>query len=184
MQFPVVACVTAERDHRGEGACAGAFCRVHPAAVAPRITVRPCRRYKNGAPASFWLPGFFFTPSFTTAALQNYVRARNMPIDSVQFDFEMLPGSAAAGVEAPSEGVVVYGMYLEGCAWDAAAQELTESAPKVLTAEAPAVWLKPVTVDVVSEYPHYSCPVYRTAERKGTLAAPAKPRLRVRGCLS
>lgn len=127
----------------------------------------PCCRYQKGAPPSFWLPGFFFTPSFTTAVLQNYARARRLPIDSVQFAFEMLPPDAAAALDPPAEGVCVYGMHLEGCAWDAPARQLTESQPKVLTAEAPPVWLKPVTVDHVETYPHYSCPVYRTAERKG-----------------
>lgn len=79
----------------------------------------------------------------------------------------MLPPGSTDAADAPLEGVRVYGMHLEGCAWDASSQELTESQPKVLTAEAPAVWLRPVPVDAVSSFPHYSCPVYRTAERKG-----------------
>lgn len=144
--------------------------------AAQRRSRRACR-YKNGAPPSFWLPGFFFTPSFTTAALQNYARARRLPIDSVQFDFEMLPPGATDAAEAPPEGVRVYGMHLEGCAWDARTQQLTESQPKVLTAEAPAVWLKPVPVDGVSSFPHYSCPVYRTGERKGARRVSLKPRV-------
>ena len=46
--------------------------------------------YEHGKPPTFWLPGFFFTPSFTTAALQNYARRHKLPIDVVGFDFEML----------------------------------------------------------------------------------------------
>ena len=46
--------------------------------------------YEHGKPPTFWLPGFFFTPSFTTAALQNFARRHKLPIDVVGFDFEML----------------------------------------------------------------------------------------------
>lgn len=35
---------------------------------------------------------------------------------------------------------------------------------------APVIWLQPRPVDQFSDYPHYDCPVYRTAERKGVLA--------------
>lgn len=36
--------------------------------------------------------------------------------------------------EAPAEGVYVYGMYLEGCGWDAGRRQLCESQPKVRSA--------------------------------------------------
>jgi Dynein heavy chain C-terminal domain len=124
-------------------------------------------RYENGT--SFWLPGFFFTPSFTTAALQNYARAHNLAIDSVGFDFQIIPRDPSALLAAPIEGVYIHGMYLEGCGWDSSVEELTESRPKVLTEPAPVVWLKPMQTTQFSKFPHFSCPVYRTAERKGVL---------------
>ena len=70
----------------------------------------------------------------------------------------------------PSEGVYVYGMFLEGCGWDPKAKQLCESQAKVLFVPAPTMWLKPKPTDKFEAYPHYSCPVYRTAERKGVLA--------------
>ena len=45
-----------------------------------------------------------------------------------------------------------------------------EPCPEVLFEPAPCIWLKPVLLTELSEYPHYACPVYRTAERKGVLA--------------
>lgn len=135
-------------------------------------------RYQNGAPPAFWLPGFFFTPSFTTAALQDYARQAHIPIDTVTFDFETLPPvadppTAPAGgvVEAPPQGVLVYGMFLQGCGWDVAAGVLVESAPRELFTPAPMVWLKPTPAGEEAEGECYRCPVYRTAERKGALCA-------------
>ena len=43
----------------------------------------------------------------------------------MSFDFQMISGDPAALTAAPSEGVYIHGMYLEGCAWDSGLQELT-----------------------------------------------------------
>ncbi|KAG2482389.1 hypothetical protein HYH03_018685 [Edaphochlamys debaryana] len=126
--------------------------------------------YEHGPPPVFWLSGFFFTPSFTTAALQNYARKHSLPIDTVGFDFVMMGTDPAAYTEPPADGVYVHGLYLEGCAWDAAARQLCESRPKVLFEAAPVIWLQPRPCDQFGDYPAYDCPVYRTSERRGVLA--------------
>ncbi|GLC60993.1 hypothetical protein PLESTB_001703700 [Pleodorina starrii] len=126
--------------------------------------------YDNGPPPVFWLSGFFFTPSFTTAALQNYARKHKLPIDIVGFDFVMMGTDPSAYETPPEDGVYVHGLFLEGCGWDPLAHRLCESRPKVLFENAPVIWLQPRPTDQFSEEPHYECPVYRTAERKGVLA--------------
>ena len=64
---------------------------------------------KSGQPAALWISGFFFTPSFTTAVLQNYACQHKLPIDEIEFDFEVLAG----------------------CRWVAKSRQLAESQPKV-----------------------------------------------------
>jgi dynein heavy chain len=145
-------------------------------------------------PASFCLPYFFFPHSFLTAGLQNFARARKLPIDVVAYDFEPLPlapcctpppggagdsgggggGEAWAGAPlpalAPPEGVYVHGLWLEGAAWDASARALAEAAPRVLFAQAPVIWFRPRPAGEIQEEGRYACPLYRTAERRGVLA--------------
>ena len=70
----------------------------------------------------------------------------------------------------PEDGIYIHGLFLEGCAWNAADKQLCESRPKVLSESAPVIWLQPKTLDQFSKYDAYDCPVYRTAERKGVLA--------------
>lgn len=41
---------------------------------------------------------------------------------------------------------------------------------QVLFVPAPAMWLRPRRDADAASVPHYSCPVYRTAERRGVLA--------------
>ncbi|KAK3264588.1 hypothetical protein CYMTET_26684, partial [Cymbomonas tetramitiformis] len=123
---------------------------------------------RNGPPVVFWISGFFFTHAFLTAALQNFARKYRVPIDDVQMDFEMLKGKDYE--EKPTDGVYVQGLFFEGARWDAQTHQIAESAPKILFTKAPVMWFKPCQTARVSSYPHYNCPVYRTAERRGTLS--------------
>ncbi|WIA36351.1 hypothetical protein OEZ86_007670 [Tetradesmus obliquus] len=139
---------------------------------------------QHGAPPVYWISGFFFTQAFLTGAKQNYARKLKLPIDTIDFDFEIMDGlpeaaatgaAAAAGadgeaVAAPADGVYCRGLFLEGARWDSSSHELVESHPKVLFTQMPVIWMVPKDLSSFSPYPHYNCPLYKTAERRGVLS--------------
>ncbi|KAI5062354.1 hypothetical protein GOP47_0022893 [Adiantum capillus-veneris] len=47
---------------------------------------------------------------------------------------------------------------------------ILDKEPRTSPDEAPIIWLKPSPIDKLQTFPHYNCPVYRTAERRGVLA--------------
>jgi len=125
----------------------------------------------NGSPDVYWLSGIYFTHALLTGSLQNYARKKKIPIDLVVFDFEMLNTSDEAEVSAaPEDGIYVRGLFFEGARWNASTMELDEALPKVLHSLGPVMWFKPCHKDQMLDFPHYQCPMYRTAERRGTLA--------------
>ena len=159
-------------------------------------------------PQDFWLPGFFFTQSFLTGALQNYARKYRIPIDTLEFGFcisarvgeKQEKPSANSGTDAkeyfivdrPEDGVIVWGLFLDGAAWKGGANgTLSDPKPKELFSTAPPIWIKPIEREAAanaaaarheaimmaqangagaSEMPRqmYDCPMYKTSETRGS----------------
>ena len=123
----------------------------------------------NGPPAVFWLSGFFFTQAFMTGARQNFARKFKIPIDEIDFDFEVKDGDGDCQ-EPPDDGVYVRGMFLEGARWNYTSHVLDESEPKVLFTQMPYMWMLPKEVKNFSKFQNYNCPLYKTTERRGILS--------------
>ena len=123
----------------------------------------------NGEPLVFWLPGFFFTQAFLTGAKQNYARRYTIEIDKIDLDFVVM-GDSEDLTEPPKDGVYCKGCFIEACRWDEDACILSESEPKVLFSQFPTIWIFPAELEKIKTDNTYSCPLYKTTDRRGILS--------------
>jgi len=128
------------------------------------------RWVNDGPPPVFWISGFFFPQAFLTGTLQNYARKYSLAIDTVSFDFEILHEKAAVSRKRPDDGCYIHGLFLEGASWNHVGRTLVEAKPKELYVAFPAIWLNPKVDRPPPTAGVYSCPVYKTLTRAGTLS--------------
>ncbi|XP_054635035.1 dynein axonemal heavy chain 6 isoform X2 [Dunckerocampus dactyliophorus] len=143
----------------------------------------------RGHPKSFWISGFFFPQGFLTAVLQNHARHYNLPIDELNFRFNMVPmyrdqsavtealrnTSSSAELEmdkelpVPEDGVLVHGMFMESSRWDDDNMVIEDSLPRVMVSTLPVVHFEPQQ-NYEAEPGLYHAPLYKTSARAGTLS--------------
>ncbi|KAM4603926.1 dynein axonemal heavy chain 6 [Polymixia lowei] len=143
----------------------------------------------RGQPKSFWISGFFFPQGFLTGVLQNHARRYNLPIDELNFCFNMVPvyRDQAAVCEAlrslphntkldmdeelpePGDGVLVHGMFTDASRWDDANMVIEDALPRVMNPALPVVHFEP-RQNYVPEPELYHAPLYKTSARAGTLS--------------
>jgi len=71
---------------------------------------------------------------------------------------------------APENGVYVYGLFLDGARWSNKKSSLKESKSKQLYNKMPIIHMIPIKKENLKFDTVYLCPMYKTAERKGTLS--------------
>jgi len=124
---------------------------------------------REGQPAAFELPVFFFPQGFMTGTLQTFARKYEVAIDTLSFKFEVLDREADTITEAPDDGIIVYGLWMEGARWDADARQMAISRPGEMYTPLPVIHFIP-EVDHKQKPTDYACPIYKTAVRKGVLS--------------
>lgn len=67
----------------------------------------------NGPPIIFNLSSLFFTQSFLTGIRQNYARAKTIPIDTIDFDFQVILKNNTILSSKPEEGAFINGLFFD-----------------------------------------------------------------------
>uniref|UniRef100_A0A8P4KSK9 AAA+ ATPase domain-containing protein n=1 Tax=Dicentrarchus labrax TaxID=13489 RepID=A0A8P4KSK9_DICLA len=119
-----------------------------------------------GPPKSFWISGFFFPQGFLTGVLQNHARHYNLPIDELNFRFNMVP---VYRDQVPEDGVLVHGMFMDASCWDDDNMVIEDALPRVMNAVLPVVHFEPQR-NYMPDPDLYHAPLYKTSVRAGTLS--------------
>uniref|UniRef100_A0A8C9WNZ6 Dynein axonemal heavy chain 6 n=1 Tax=Scleropages formosus TaxID=113540 RepID=A0A8C9WNZ6_SCLFO len=124
---------------------------------------------QHGQPKSFWISGFFFPQGFLTGTLQNHARAYNLPIDELNFRFNMVPAYYDQSLPTPEDGVLVHGMFMDASRWDDDNMVIEDALPRVMNPPLPVVHFEPQQ-NYTAEASLYEAPLYKTSARAGTLS--------------
>uniref|UniRef100_A0A668T4J6 AAA+ ATPase domain-containing protein n=1 Tax=Oreochromis aureus TaxID=47969 RepID=A0A668T4J6_OREAU len=119
----------------------------------------------EGRPNCFWMTGFFNPQGFLTAMRQEITRAnKGWALDRMVLCNEVTKWMKDDITQPPTEGVYVYGLYLEGAGWDRRNCKLIDSKPKVLFEMMPVIRMYAEN-NGVKDSRLYSCPIYKKPTR-------------------
>ncbi|XP_041660196.1 dynein heavy chain 8, axonemal-like [Cheilinus undulatus] len=120
----------------------------------------------KGRPKTFWMTGFFNPQGFLTAMRQEVTRAnKGWALDTVTLHNTVLKQHKEEITASPTEGVYVYGLYLDGAGWDRKNTTLIESSPKVLFTPLPVIHMFAVNSTAPPDPKLYVCPIYKKPRR-------------------
>jgi len=125
---------------------------------------------ENGVPNAYWISSFFFPQGFLTSVLQAYSRGNMIPVDQLSFEFNLEDTDDPTEMEgAPDEGIYLHGLFMDGAAWDYQEGTITDQEFGTLYVRAPVINFVPWR-NKVPNVEKYSCPLYKTSVRAGTLS--------------
>ncbi|TYZ61675.1 hypothetical protein PybrP1_000691 [[Pythium] brassicae (nom. inval.)] len=129
-------------------------------------------------PHCFWLTGFFNPQGMLTAMKQEVTRRHSKTdkwaLDDVVYHTEVTPFERAEQVRAPpSEGVYIYGLFMEGATWSKQDGTIVESEPKKLFTSLPVLHVNSLSKDLelrsrkelYGAAGPFECPCYKYASR-------------------
>ncbi|KAM9349881.1 dynein axonemal heavy chain 8-like [Symphorus nematophorus] len=120
----------------------------------------------EGRPRTFWMTGFFNPQGFLTAMRQEVTRAnKGWALDTVTLHNKVLKQAKEEITASPTEGVYVYGLYLDGAGWDRKNTHLIESSPKVLFTPLPVIHMFAINSTAPVDPKLYVCPIYKKPRR-------------------
>jgi len=132
---------------------------------------------RNGCPMAFPLYSFFFPQGFLTGALQNFARKHHVPINTLEFGYAVMEGDGdddrandhESITEHPEDGVIIYGVHVQGTRWHPTEDKLVEAEKGVMFSGLPPIHFLPAQNHVIPE-DCYVTPVYKTTARAGSLS--------------
>mmetsp|Transcript_18885 Transcript_18885/g.22437 ORF Transcript_18885/g.22437 Transcript_18885/m.22437 type:complete len:4042 (-) Transcript_18885:161-12286(-) len=139
--------------------------------------------WQEKVPTVYWLPGLTYPTGFLTALLQTTARKNALAIDSLLWEFPILPPydpeakrHPPALTHPPKEGAFAHGMFLEGARWNGDDVGcLSEPLPMELFSSMPVIHFKPVEAQNKKKIGKgiYLCPLYMYPVRTGSRERPS-----------
>ncbi|XP_041988681.1 dynein axonemal heavy chain 2 isoform X2 [Aricia agestis] len=125
-------------------------------------------RAPRAPPALCWLPALVAPAALLAAVLQTTARAEGWPIDTLCWEFTVVPLEESAFVRPPRDGgVYIRGLYLEGASWQRREGYLQEPLPMQLVHPMLPIHFKPVRATGRKLRNRYVCPCYYYPLRAG-----------------
>lgn len=124
----------------------------------------------NGRPKSFWLTGFFNAQGFLTAVQQEVTRRHSgWSLDDVIPYSEMTPFEKEdiEKKDRIEEGVYIWGLFLDGAAWDKKKNSLCDAPPKKLFVATPVLFFTAVKRGEQKKQQENMTPCYTIPKRTG-----------------
>jgi len=124
----------------------------------------------------YWVPGFFFPQGFLTGVLQTFARKYSIPIDTLNFSFDVLTETTSEEISmGPDDGVFVNGLFVDNARWNAKGHYLDESVVGVMQSPMPIVHFVPMSKPLENLFrperqDEYQTPLYKTSVRAGILS--------------
>ncbi|CAG4949545.1 unnamed protein product [Colias eurytheme] len=119
-------------------------------------------------PTLCWLPALVAPTGFLTAVMQTTARGEGWPIDTLCWEFTVMPLEETAFVRPPRDGgVYIRGLYLEGASWNKKEGYLQEPLPMQLVFPVSPIHFKPVRSTGRRLKNRYVCPTYYYPKRMG-----------------